>query len=116
MKTFNVTCAQGELFFVRLSDDTPLPHSGKEIVMGGALIVGHSETGHHHVMTAEKSDLYRLPDNILQCLLVVHDPDGDDLIHLREFDRHETIHFPAGKYRVHRQREYVPEGFRAVED
>ena len=77
-------------------------------------VIGHSETGHHHVMLAERTELYQLPDDILECLLVVKDP--DELTHLRPFDTHESIAFAPGKYRVRKLREYTPEGFRRQAD
>ena len=42
--------------------------------------------------------------------------EGDVLEHLRPHDTHEPIAFGPGIYHVRRQREYVPEGFRRVED
>jgi hypothetical protein len=38
------------------------------------------------------------------------------LDHKRTFDTHESILFEPGNYKVRRQREYTPEGFRRVED
>ena len=49
-----------------------------------------------------------------ECLLVVDKP--SILEHLRSFDTHEPILFEKGAYQVRRQREYIPEGFRRVED
>ena len=113
--TFRKMCAQGELGFIRIADDAPIPHGSKKIdPVNGKVIVGHSETGHHHVMVAEKTDLYQLPDDILECLMVVRDP--DELTHLRDFDTHEPIAFEPGKYRVRKLREYTPEGFRRQAD
>lgn len=114
-RTFTTTCAQGELGFVRLPDDHPIPKGYTLCVpVNGVVIVGHSETGHHHCMTAERTELYQLPDDILECLMVVKDP--DELTHLRDFDTHESIRFEPGKYRVRKLREYTPEGFRRQED
>lgn len=112
---FKNPCNQGEVRFVRLPDDTAIPKDAKKISpINGNVIVAHGETGHHHVMTAERTDLYQLPDDLLACLMVVKDP--DELTHLRDFDKHESIAFPPGKYRVRRLREYTAEGFRAQQD
>ena len=115
MKTFKNIVAQGELGFIRLPDNTKTPVGAQLVALEeGRLIVGHSETGHHHVMSAEKSRLYKLPDSLLECLLIVDEPDV--LEHLRDFDTHEPIQFEPGVYRVKYLREYTPEGFRRVED
>ena len=115
MKTFTKIAAQGELTFIRLPDDTPIPANAQRVAPEGKyVIVGHSETGHHHVMLAERTDLYKLPDDLMRCIIDVKDPDA--LTHQREFDQHEPISFAPGKYEVRRQREYTPQGWRASQD
>lgn len=112
MRTFDNTCAQGELYVTRIA---ALPTNVVAVPPdGGRVIVGHSETGHHHVMTAERTTLYRLPEEIYELFLVVDQP--DELTHLRSFDTHEPIRFEPGIYRVRRQREYTPEGWRRAAD
>lgn len=112
MKTFDKVCAQGDILITRI-DKLP---AGLVLVPpeDGKVIVTHSETGHHHVMLAERTKAYRLPDSIMDIFLAVEQ--GDTLEHLRPHDTHEAIQFPPGIYHVRRQREYVPEGFRRVED
>lgn len=112
MKTFDKVCAQGDIRIERIDD---LPLGAVPVAPdGGKVIVTHSETGHHHVMDAATVTMHRLPDSIMDCLLVVSAP--TPLEHLRAHDTHEPIMFAAGTYRVRRQREYTPEGFRRVED
>ena len=112
MKTFNTTVAQGDIY-IRKIDALP---AGAEVVApeNGVNIVTHSETGHHHVMDAATTTMHRLPDSIMDCLLVVDEP--TELKHLRSHDTHESIMFEPGVYHVRRQREYTPQGFRRVED
>lgn len=115
MKTFTKIAAQGELRFIRLPDNYKIPASAVKVdPEHGHVIVGHSETGHHHVMEATRTTMFRLPDSILDCLLVVDKP--DTLKHLREFDTHEPLSFAPGKYRVTTAREYTPEGWRRSMD
>jgi len=38
------------------------------------------------------------------------------LEHLRSFDTHETIKIPPGIFEIRRQREWVPEGWRRIQD
>lgn len=112
MKTFDKTCAQGDILIMRI-DALPANTIPVE-AENGKVIVTHSETGHHHVMDAATVTMHRLPDSIMDCLLVVGAP--TPLEHLRGHDTHEPIMFAAGTYHVRRQREYTPEGFRRVED
>lgn len=115
MKTFSKTAAQGELRFIRLPDDFKIPAEAVKVnPEHGRVIVGHSETGHHHVMDAECTTMFRLPDSILDCLLVVTRP--DELKHLREFDTHESLAFGPGVYKVTTAREHTPEGWRRAAD
>lgn len=112
MKTFKNVCAQGDIYIAKI-DKLPagvMPVTPKD----GRVIVTHSETGHHHVMLAERVKMYAIPDSIMDLFLVVDAP--TPLEHLRPHDTHEPIMFEPGVYRVRRQREYMPEGFRRVED
>ena len=112
MKTFQETCAQGDIYIQRIDS---LPEGlGKVEPAGGWVIVTHSETGHHHVMDRKTVTMYRLPEEIYECFLVVSEPAA--LEHLRPVDTHEPVMFQPGNYRVRRQREYTPEGLRRVED
>lgn len=114
-KSFNRVGAQGELRFIRLPDDYEIPPGAIEVgPVNGQIIVGHSETGHHHVMTAERVKMFRLPGSITDCLLIVDKP--DELRHLREYDTHESLKFQEGKYKAITGREYTPEGWRRSQD
>lgn len=125
MKTFQHTAAQGDIIFVKLSETahrdmislraTPAQQMAMQPVKpdNGVLVLAHSETGHHHVMTVDRMpdgsdtvEMYRLPDSIYDCFLVVKEPTA--LTHLRDFDTHEPILFEPGTYQAKRQREYVP--------
>lgn len=114
MKTFKNFAAQGDVLFIKVSDNTPHNTLVEVKPENGKLIVTHSETGHHHVMEATKAKMYSLPDSIMNCLLVVDEPTV--LEHLRSHDTHEPIAFDKGTYKVIRQREHTPEGFRKVQD
>lgn len=112
MRTFKNHCAQGDIYIKRVDK---LPAGAIKVEPeNGRVIVTHSETGHHHLMNADAVTMYRLPDSIMDCLLVVDQPTA--LEHLREHDTHEPIMFDKGVYHVRRQQEYTPEGLRRVED
>ena len=112
MKTFVNQAAQGDILITRIAE---LPANAQLVVPeNGVLVIAHSETGHHHVMDAEAVQMYRLPEEIYECFLVVNAPTA--LLHQRPVDTHEPIMHEPGIYRVRRQREYVLQGFRRVED
>lgn len=112
MRTFTTVAAQGDVYIRKIE---ALPEKAVRVpAEAGRVIVTHSETGHHHVMDGETVEMYRLPDSIMDCLLVVKE--ATPLRHLRPHDTHEDILFAPGVYHVRRQREYTPEGWRRVED
>ncbi len=114
MKSFkNINqAAQGDVAITRV---TEMPE-GLVInkIEGGVHIVAHSETGHHHVVEAAAAVMYDEPENDLVSYLVVED--SAQLTHTRTYDTHETIALDKGVYRINRQREYTPEGYRRVAD
>lgn len=112
MKTFKTICAQGDIL-IRKIDALP-DGLQKHEPNGASIIVTHSETGHHHVMEADRVEMFVCKDNALECFLVVHRQ--ATLEHLRPHDTHEAIQFEPGIYHVRRQREYSPEGWRRVAD
>ena len=112
MKKFNRIAAQGDIMILKVAE---LPTNVDEVESeGNHVIVTHSETGHHHVMEREAVTLFECKDNELEGFLVVHRE--AELKHLRPHDTHESIMFDPGVYKIRRQREYTPEGFRRVAD
>lgn len=104
MLKFKDTCAQGDIYIERIKSGK-LPKDVTRVEpKGKKLIVTHSETGHHHVMDAIKTDQYMTKDQLITLLKVNK---TDELVHLRDHDTHETIQFKPGVYRVRRQRENV---------
>ncbi len=86
------------------------------------LILGHSETGHHHVLEAVRPDVHvskaaqalidAVNDNLVE--LTLHEP--CKLVHLRSHDTHGAFVFPAGEYIRGLREEQSPEGWRRVAD
>jgi hypothetical protein len=118
MKTFKNVCAQGDVLIRRVAD---IPASAKAVMpVNGDVIVTHSETGHHHVMTLDRAhdtpsvEMFQSTDNPLLAWIKVNRPTSLD--HKRQHDTHESIMFGPGVYEVRRQREYTPEGWRQVQD
>lgn len=117
MKTFQKVCAQGDVLIRKVN---AIPTNVAPVhPVDGAVIVTHSETGHHHVMVLDRADdpaveMFSSTDNPLLAWIKVNRPTALD--HKRPHDTHESILFEPGIYEVRRQREYTPEGWRQVAD
>jgi len=112
---FNNICAQGDVLFIKIDK---IPDNAKKVLSEtDKLIITHSETGHHHSMVLDRErenvEFYS-GDNPLISWIKVNRPTSLD--HEKSFDTHESIMFEPGIYEIRRQREYTPEGFRAVQD
>lgn len=107
MKAFTKTAAQGEITITRI-DKLPAglipvePENGK-------FIIGHSETGHHHVMTMDRVKVYRdsNPPAGMTVLYGILD-ESKELVHERNFDTHEPIGHQPGMYKFVTGREFDP--------
>lgn len=114
MLKFTKIAAQGELTITKIAPQgeltiTKLAREPKNIgapvkAEGGKLIVGHSETGHHHVVDADCATLTRV-DQFTAFLNVVKPTQID---HLREFDTHPSIALEPGMYEFRTAREFDP--------
>lgn len=99
--TFKKVAAQGELTITRVST---IPKGNVVDSTGGKLIVGHSETGHHHVVDAGCATMVRVDE--FTSYLNVTKPTQID--HLREFDTHPSIALQPGMYEFRTGREFDP--------
>ena len=69
-------------------------------------IVGHSETGHHHVLEAEKASKF---DIIIKGEdMYVSSKQVTNLVHKKTHDIHKTVKVQPGFYKVIRKNEYDP--------
>lgn len=105
-------CAQGDLN-IFACDEIPAGLA-ESVAVDGHHVLAHSETGHHHVVEGNTVRVFMDPENEFESYLDVDEP--SNIVHLRDFDTHETIRLLPGKYRITRQREYTPEGFRLAAD
>jgi hypothetical protein len=120
MKILKNMAAQGDFIIVRISEfpENIVPVNAEN----GHIVVAHSETGHNHVMLAERVEAFEPVTNksntqnidLYKMFLLVKEDTKID--HLRSHDTHESILVPPGKYMIKRQREYTPEGFRKAAD
>ncbi len=103
---------QGELCIRRIDK---LPRGlAPMAAQDGAFIVGHSETGHHHIVKERAAQAFIDRTNAFIAYLDIAEPTV--LEHLRAFDTHEPLALEPGIYEVRRQREHTPEGWRAAAD
>jgi len=102
-------CAQGDVNLFRVDE---IPQALKAAPKASEYVLAHSETGHHHVIDGNAVRVFK-EDEFISYLEVTQPA---TVRHLRSFDTHAPITLPPGKYRVTRQREYVPEGFRIAAD
>ena len=103
---------QGDLMIRKIVDLPPSARVQKG--EGNHHILAHSETGHHHVVDANLAD--RFIDEMNDFISYLSVSSDTKVQHLRSFDTHDPLMLTPGVYEVRRQREYVPEGFRRVED
>jgi hypothetical protein len=105
MKTFDKIAAQGEITITRIDK---LPADLIEITpVDGKFIIGHSETGHHHVMMAEKTRVFapkKAPAGMRVLYAILDEPNV--LEHQRPFDTHESIQHAPGVYKFTAGREF----------
>lgn len=92
-----------------------------EMKIDGQLIVGHSETGHHHVLeTIDGSPITEAALALIDaanatCMELKLNRDCE-LRHLRQTDTHGSYILPAGEYIRGIREEQSPEGWRRVAD
>lgn len=109
MKAFTKFAAQGEIKIIRLADDADM--TGKPLAdeAPGVHTIGHSETGHHHVIdraAAEVVVLDRAPEGMRILRAIVTAPTA--LRHMRGHDTHAPISLPPGNYEFRIGREFDP--------
>lgn len=117
---FKIAAAQGEVYIRRISE-VPMPMACRRIEPeNGMLIVGHSETGHHHGFADDGSvdvleRTHDVPAGARILYAIVKDPTclKQDAAH-----PHEQIRMEPGVYEMRIAREFDPfaEVIRQVSD
>lgn len=113
MMMFTRIAAQGEITIRRIGDvptEKKLPEGYSTLQPeGGRYIVGHSETGHHHVIGAKGASvavLDRAPEGMRILRAILDNPTM--LEHQRDHDTHEPIALEPGEYEFRIGREFDP--------
>lgn len=83
----------GEVIIKKVSN---IPTGAKLIEQGNSLIVGHSESGHHHVMTVEKGTTIKMYEIDGKTYLDL--PAKGELKHQKSSENHKTQVFSPGLY------------------
>lgn len=114
MLKFTTTAAQGEITIRRLGElpkDRSFPAGFTAMQPeNGRLVIGHSKTGHHHVLDRNDGVDIAVMDNppagmkILRAIL----ENPTSLVHLRDHDTHDPIKLEPGEYEFRIAREYDP--------
>jgi len=117
MKPIEVSkqAAQGDVLFRRVKN---IPAEAKPVERKGPLVVAHSETGHHHSIDDSGVVSFDVGDPLVCYLQLAENTHHVDVVHHRSFDTHATVRLVgAGScWEARRQREYIPTGWRRVED
>lgn len=104
--------AQGDMLIIPIKT---IPATARAATTEGAhYILAHSETGHNHVIERAKAEVYEAADDTFIAYVRTLAP--AEITHQRDFDTHEPLLLTEGCYEIRRQREYMPEGFRAAQD
>lgn len=97
--------AQGEIRIYRID---AIPATVKPLAKeNGQFIIGHSETGHHHVLEAEHVQVFEVdtaPEGMRILYALLETP--GELKHLRDFDTHAPLAFAPGAYMFRIDREF----------
>jgi hypothetical protein len=92
----------GEIYLLPVSK---VPKGNKS--QHSLFIVGHSETGHHHVLESKAEFEVIEPENMSDSIfLSLLQP--AQLVHKKSFDKHQTLTIKPGLYEVKHKREYNP--------
>ena len=110
MANFKKIAAQGEITIVRIGD---VPNNKKIngvplALENGKLIIGHSETGHHHVLERDAGATVTVMENPPAGMKILHAilTEANSLVHERGHDTHETINLGSGEYEFRIAREF----------
>lgn len=112
MKTFSISAAQGEITIIRIGDaGVNNSLAGEPLkIKQGKIIIGHSETGHDHVLEHSRGvsgvECKDAPDGMRVLRAILTEP--NKLVHNRTFDTHESLALQPGMYEIRIGREYDP--------
>lgn len=97
----NTPIRHGEILLVPI----PAEELPKRVSTGSSsVIVGHSETGHHHVLESDTEfEVFTEADEMFLNLV-----SSGTLVHQKATDRHMDLTVPAGTWKVVKKNEFDP--------
>ncbi len=101
MTIIETLAAQGEVRIFRID---AIPADAK---ITADHVIGHSETGHDHVLVADRAQVYQAvtaPEGMRVLYALLESP--GELRHLRDYDTHAPSVLEAGAYMFRCDREY----------
>lgn len=104
----------GEVILKKVSS---LPEGARLVESGESVIVGHSESGHHHNLTVPRgTGLVELYEHEGKTYLKF--PVNAELVHQKEVEKHETQVFTAGVYErtIRHSFSYADRQMRRIQD
>jgi hypothetical protein len=111
--------AQGDMLVI---PGGTIPANAVEVPReNGAVIVTHSESGHHHSIHDANVSMWAVPGDQFTAWIKVKAPHAD-IVHHRAWDTHETLRLLNDEskgttvYEIKRQREPIPEGWARAQD
>lgn len=93
----------GEIILIKIDS---LPKEARLVKTGKEIMVGHSESGHHHVMTLDKTATADLRMFEFEGKTYLDIPLEAKLIHQKEMEKHATQTFEKGVYEFHPRQSY----------
>lgn len=108
MQSFNRRAAQGEIQIIRHTEGYKLPTRVKHLEKeNNKMIIGHSETGHHHVLERHTDKVFvdeNAPAGMRILYAILEEPNA--LIHERGYDTHNALNLEPGTYEFRIGREF----------
>ena len=77
-----------------------IPKEAQLVEENHEVIVGHSESGHHHFMTLPRTQKDKIKLFVLDGKVYLDLPMQGNLVHQKEVEKHDTQVFEPGKYEV----------------
>jgi len=109
MQKFTKIAAQGEITIIRIGDATQKKLAGEPLKLeSGRFIIGHSETGHHHVLDRIEGVTVHVMERAPEGMRILHAilEKPTKLVHQRPHDTHENLELPPGEYEFRIAREF----------
>lgn len=85
----------GEVILKRVAG---VPEGARLVESGASIIVGHSESGHHHALTIEREAGVEIKMYELDGRTYLDLPVKGNLVHQKEIEKHDTQVFLPGTY------------------